>query len=215
MKAKEYYWKVLYCKSETEIESVLEIILEGLTKELKVLINARGTIKDSPKYKNIVMACLRETNMKWQYIVDTWAKDLKANRVPKENPFKGKEFLADAFKAYFAKENPEFSFLFDVAKYEKYIQDEAKRREEMCNSTNMPFYVVTPLNKITDDNITSEILNLLAALGKYQSFGIPLNCIKPLAYRITLLRWWKSNGINYDDILEFEKDKEAWAQAHA
>ena len=214
MRSKDYYRLIFDCSSETQIESVLETVLEGLSKELKVLISARGGIQDSPKYKNIVAACLRETNMKWQYIVDTWAKDLNANKVAEGNPFKGKEFASDAFKAYFVKQNSEFSFLFDVAKYEKWIQDESKRREKIYNSASMPFYVVTPLNKITNDNITSEILNLLAAMGSYQSAGIPLKYTKTLAYRITLLRWWKSNGINYNDITEFEKDEEAWATAH-
>lgn len=221
MKAKEYYKLIFDCKDKEEVESILQKIFDDLTEELKTLISARGGMMDSPKYRNIVAACLRETNMKWQYIADTFNKDNKAGKISNDNPLHGGEFTQDAFKAYFVKMNPEFSFLFNVKKYERWVKEENDRREQAAElarnaarETLHP-YIVKPLNEITNDNIISEILGILQALGHYRSLGFTLEMISPLAYRVTLLRWWQANGINYDDIQDFEKDEKAWAQAHA
>lgn len=220
MKAKEYYKFIFDCNDKEQVEPTLQKIFDGLTAELKTLISARGGMMDSPKYRNIVAACLRETNMKWQYIANTFNKDAKSGSISENNPFLGGEFTQDAFKAYFVKMNPEFSFLFDVKKYEKWIQKENARREQAAEFAKNVFekevhpYIVKPLNEITKENIIGEILGILGALGHYRDIGFPLRVIEPLAYRVSLLRWWQSNGINYDDISEFEKDKKAWAQAH-
>lgn len=218
MRAKEYYELILDCKDKNQVESVLENILDGLTKELKTLISARGGMMDSPKYRNIVSACLRETNMKWQYIVTQFAMDIKAGRITEDNPFRDNEFVKDAFKAYFVKLNPEFSFLFDVDKYEKWIETEIERRKKVADEirNKVPrFYKLTPLDEITKENIVSEILSISAAIGSYASAGLPISCMTGLAFRVTLLRWWNEHGIDYEDIKEFEKDQEAWARSHS
>lgn len=216
MRAKDYYKTIFECIDKDQVEPILQKIFDDLTENLKTLICARGGMMDSPKYRNIVAACLRETNMKWQYIADTFNKDAAAGRISQNNPFFGGEFTRDAFKAYFVKTNPEFSFLFDVEKYEKWIKNENARREQIAKRAKegvMP-YIVKPLNEITEENITGEILGILAALGHYKDIGFETRMITPLVHRVTLLRWWKANGINYDDIAEFEKDREAWAKSH-
>ena len=64
-----------------------------------------------------------------------------------------------------------------------------------------------PLEDITKENINGEILNLLYAMSQYHKI-FPLKHLKPLAYRITLLRYWSNNGIDKSMIDEFNADPE-------
>jgi hypothetical protein len=38
--------------------------------------------------------------------------------------------------------------------------------------------------------------------------GMPIQWMKPLAFRVSLLEHWKNNGIKYEQISEFEKNPE-------
>lgn len=44
------------------------------------------------------------------------------------------------------------------------------------------------------------------ALGNYAEMGFPLQSLRPLAFRIALLRYWKERAaINLDDAKEMEQ----------
>lgn len=68
-------------------------------------------------------------------------------------------------------------------------------------------YKVTPLRDITKDNLIKELLNCLLAVAQYARSGLTTSEIRPLCERITFLKYWKCNGINYDEIEQFEADR--------
>jgi hypothetical protein len=55
------------------------------------------------------------------------------------------------------------------------------------------------------ENLIPETMACIAALGHYVEMGIPIQSLRPLAFRISLLRYWKSKGaIDLDDVKAME-----------
>ena len=213
MKAKLHYAKLKECATEEAFYEAHETMMYDLVKDVEVLIKSRNA-----KRRDAVEACIKEVNDKYRAICRLHEKYQK--EVDYGHFIKTIKFLDDGFKAIYVDLHPEHKWAFDLKKHcEKVdkMREEIKRREEQEKERESSLFIhpVTPFEDLTMENITKEILCCMAALGSYASSGMPLQYMKKLAFRITLLRYWKDNGsINLDDVKEWEEDPEKWAKSH-
>ena len=98
---------------------------------------------------------------------------------------------------------------FDINRHKKFVDDTNAAREvqqKRIAAKQFTPYAVTPYEQLTNETLLHEILACTMALGNYAEMGIPLQSLRPLAFRISLLRYWKEKGaINLDDVKEMEK----------
>ena len=196
MKAKEYYEKLKICETKEQLEEEILNILNSLVQETEDLIKSRRCAQYAA-----IRAAVSEINNKWHALVRLFNKE--------ENEFEVK-LNDDGFYLVLVELKPEFKKYFEkeVKRGMVTIKELEDRQKKLEERNNIPFHVLTPLKEITNDNIVTEILCCLQALGSYAGLGIPLQFMKPLAYRIRFLRFWKSKGIDYNMIDEFESNPE-------
>lgn len=187
MKAKEYVKLLKECKNEEEIQLKITGILKMFIVEISDLMQVR-----SAKSISAMKSIMTELNKKWVAFVILLSKsDISTY---------GIDISPEMFYA---------ALVATVPESKQILKDEIKNiptiKEEVPNSvSNIRPYVVTPFEKITKKYIISEILCCLSALSNYNKNGLPLEVLKPLINRISFLRYWERNGINYDEIKSFE-----------
>lgn len=210
MKAKEYY-RMLQEASDTEegFEEGLEKVLTSMSDEVDELIRRRNA-----KSNDAIAGCVKEIDQKWRALVALHNK--KKEKFELDGHLGRAILLDDGFKAVYVHLHPGREWMFDMKKHEQHI-DELKVQERLRKQVMDSFapYKVTPFEELTMDNLVKEIMNCTMAMGSYYTIGIPIDWFRPLAYRVALLRYWKSKGaINLADVEEFEKDNRAWVLAH-
>ena len=202
MKAKEYYGRICgNVQKNGDNSDIMKTIWADMVTEMKELIKIRHITEDHATFMVV-----KEANGKWKAIVRLYQKDNGPPKPVVENSDEvilSKDLGDEDFLYYIYQNVPEFKRFVNVQQVDENgkIIEEPKEERKPIN-----FHVVKPLKEITADNITSEIMACLLALGSYSEAGMKLEWIKPLAYRITLLRYWKETGIKYEQIAEFEKD---------
>jgi hypothetical protein len=185
MKAKEYFKQLCDDSSPLLFAARINNIHSSMVNEIKNLIAVRHIQRDESR-----LSVLKEMDNKWKAIV----------RLVHKSSY-DIDIDDDEFILYMYDNVPEFKKFIHV---EKCIDENTDDGKE-----NIPYvHKLVPLNEITDDNIKYEILECMYAIGKYSDMDIPLNSLTPLIHRVTLLRYWKKNGINYEQIDEFEKDRD-------
>jgi len=206
MKAKEYFARLMNNETEDEFIKDFESVLYDMVKECENLMKTRNV-----KSKEGQKSCVLELNQKYVALINLLdkARNTRADR----DYLKEYKFLPDGFRDIWCSlhENSEWIF-------KDHRRTNAKpdiHREE----PKLMFHKVTPFEELTMENITSEILACLASLGSFANCCdgklITMECARPLACRIALLRYWHKNGaINLDDVKEFEKDPLKWVQDH-
>ncbi len=213
MKAKLHYAKLKECTTEEAFYEAHESMMYALVKDVESLIKSRNA-----KSRDAIEACIREVNDKYRAICHLHEKYQK--EADCAHFIKTIKFLEDGFKAIYVDLHPEHKWAFDLKKHcekvDKMREDIKKQEEQREKQRDSLFiYPVTPFENLTMENITKEILNCTAALGSYARAGIPIEYMKKLAFRITLLRYWKGNGaINLDDVKDWEEDPEKWTKSH-
>ena len=197
MKAREHYENISKATNQEEFEKYVTDAVESLIKDIENLMTIRNA-----KTFNAKKAVIMEVNKKWKAIVNIGSD---------------KGFVNGEYKLV---EDGFFKILYTLPEYRNFIHDEIKS-EEYIPRTNNPaealkyIHKVLPLDQITDKNIAKEILACLASAGSAYSLGFPISSLKPLLYRIKFLEYWKYNGINYEEIQEFEADNEGFLKAHS
>jgi len=203
MKAKEYAQKLFeLVENQDEFENFLEKSLKEFCAEADKLIKIRRAKSDES-----VAACINELNQKWIALVNHYKKLMN-------NEYEGWEkhifptLLEDGFKSAYVLTHPNRGWYFDIKRHKKFIEEETAAREAQNRriaTQKFTPYAVTPYEQLTMDNITQEIMCCLMALGNYANMGFPPQSIRPLAFRITLLRYWKEKGeINLEDVKTME-----------
>lgn len=219
MKAKLYFNKLKECPNEEAFMEFYESMMYDLVKETEELIKTRNARKNES-----IKSCVLELDNKYKAIIrllDKYKEEL-INEIdcdPDKDFIKTIKFLDDGFKAIYVELHPEHKWVFDLDKHKKMIKEMQEENErEKKRRDSFFLHKVMPFEELTMDNIHSECMACLASLGNFSHMvggGITLDCAKPLAYRITLLRWWIHKGeINLDDVKEWEADKEKWCQEH-
>lgn len=185
MKAKEYVKRLCDDTSTLLLQARINNIHSDMVAEMKDLIKVRHITQDHGKF-----AVLKEVDNKWKTIV----------RLCKQAPLVDVDIREDEFLTYIHNNVPEFKKFIRIQEVDE--NGNIKKEE-----AEVPyFHKVIPLNEITNENITHEILACMYALGNYSQAGIPLSSLVPLAHRISLLRYWKETGINHEQIEEYDKD---------
>lgn len=203
MKAKEYAQKLFeLVEKQEEFESLLEKSLKEFCNDADKLIKIRRAKSDES-----VAACINEVNNKWIALVNHYRKLMN-------NEYGGWEdkmfpvLLEDGFKSAYVLTHPNRRWYFDINRHKKFIDDrkaEMETQNRRIASQEFTPYKVTPYEELTMDNLVSEIMCCLMALGNYANMGFPVQSIRPLALRITLLRYWKEKGeINLEDVKTME-----------
>lgn len=203
MKAKEYAQKLFeLVEKHEEFENLLERSLKALCQDADNLIKLRRAKSDEA-----VAACINEVNAKWLAIINHYKKLTN-------DEYQGWEttmcpiLLEDGFKATYVHLHPNRGWYFDVNRHKKFVDDTNAAREaqqKRIAAKKFTPYAVTPYEKLTMETLVPEIMACLMALSNYAEMGIPLQSLKPLAFRISLLRYWKEKGaINLDDAKEME-----------
>lgn len=185
MKAKEYFKRICDNAPPLLIQASIESIHSDMVIEMKNLIAVHHIVQDESKF-----VVLKESDDKWKIIVRLAHEQLH------DINLQDNEFLL-----YVYNNVPEFKKFIRI---ENPKNDNIKEMEEKIPY----FHEVMPLNEITDKNIAHELLACMYAVGEYTNMGMPLMTIAPLFQRISLLRYWRENGIDYEQIDEFEKDRE-------
>lgn len=189
MKAKEYFKRLCDDTSTLLLQARINNIHSDIVVEMKDLIKVRHITQDHGKF-----AVLKEVDNKWRTIV----------RLCKQAPQVDIDIREDEFLTYIHNNVPEFKKFIQIQEVDENGNIINKENDK---PTEIPyFHKVIPLNEITNENITHEILACMYALGGYGQMGMPLSTLKPLAHRISLLRYWKENGIKYEQIEEYNKD---------
>lgn len=203
MKAKEYAEKLFeLVENHEEFENLLEKCLKELCAEADSLIKVRRAKSDEA-----VAACINQVNQKYMAIINQYDKLI-------DKEYQGWKttmcptLLTDGFKAAYVHMHPNRGWYFDIKRHKQFVDEENARREDqqrwIAAKTLMP-YVVTPYDQLTMETLVQEIMACLAALGHYAEMGMPIQSLRPLAFRIALLRYWKENGaINLDDVKAME-----------
>lgn len=213
MKAKLHYAKLKECATEEAFYEAHESMMYALVKDVEILIKSRNA-----KSRDAIEACIKEVNDKYRAICRLHEKYQK--EADYGHFVKTIKFLEDGFKAIYVDLHPEHKWAFDLKKHcekvDKMREDIKKREEQQEKQRDSLFlYPVTPFENLTMETIVKEIINCTAALGSYAKAGMPIQYMRRLAFRITLLRYWKSNGaINLDDVKDWEEDPEKWAKSH-
>lgn len=210
MKAKEYFSKLMQNETENEFVNCYEEILFQLVTEVETLIEARNA-----KSMNAIKSCILEINQKYVALVNLLNK-AKITR-KEDRPYLAEfTFLEDGFRDIYCEIHKDYEWVFKGLKR----QNEKPNIHNYEPPKELHLHRVTPFEKLTMDNLTTELLNCMASLGSFASVCdgnmITLDCARPLAYRISLLRYWLDKGeINLDDVKDFEKDPEAWVRKHS
>ena len=203
MKAKEYAEKLFeLVEKREEFENLFEKCLKELCTEADSLIKVRRAKSDEA-----VAGCINQVNQKYLAIINQYEK-----LINKE--YQGWEatmcptLLADGFKAAYVHIHPNRGWYFDIKRHKQFIDGENARREaqqrSIASKTLTP-YAVTPYEQLTMETLIPETMACLAALGHYAEMGIPIQSMRPLAFRISLLRYWKHKGaIDLDDVKAME-----------
>ena len=197
MKAKEYYEKIKTCETKELLEKEIVNIMESLVQETEDLIKSRKCTQYTA-----IRGAVSEINNKWHALVRLFNKeenefDIKLND---DGFYLSLVELKPNFKKYFEKE---------VKRGLNTIKESEEKQKEMKEKiNNISFHKLIPLKEITNNNIITEILCCLQALGSYSGAGIPIQFLKPLANRVRFLRFWQSKGIDYNMIEEFESNPE-------
>ena len=206
MKAKECAEKLFELakepKDHKEFENLLEKYLRQFISEADELIKIRRAKSDEA-----VAACINQVNEKYLAMVNRYEKLTN-------DEFQGWEttmcptLLKDGFKAGYVSIHPNRGWYFDIKRHKNFVEMEEERREaqqkRIASKTLTP-YAVTPYDQLTMENLIPEMMACLSALGHYAEMGIPIQSMRPLAFRISLLRYWKEKGaINLDDVKAME-----------
>lgn len=203
MKAKEYAEKLFeLVEKHEEFENLLEKCLKELCAEADNLIKIRRAKSDEA-----VAACINQVNQKYLAIINQYEKLTNKEYQGWETTM-CPTLLADGFKAAYVHIHPKRGWYFDIKRHKQFIDEENARREarqrRIASKTLTP-YAVTPYEQLTMETLIPEMMACLAALGHYAEMGIPIQSIRPLAFRISLLRYWKHIGaINLDDVKVME-----------
>ena len=213
MKAKLYFNKLKENTTEVDFFKFYESMMYDLVKEAEDLILTRNA-----KRNESIRSCIMEIDNKYRAICRLIEK--YKEEVSEDHFIKNIKFLDDGFKAIYVELHPEHRWFFDIDKHKKMIADINEENEAKKKRLNN-FYLhkVTPFEELTMENLTSEILCCLQSLGSFSSIidgkTITMEAARPLAYRITLLRWWLNKGeINLEDVKEWESNKEKWCRDH-
>lgn len=220
MKAKEYFEQLKECHHIDTLSVKTAEIFDSMVDELDELIYKRNANKYRPQS---MISCIKEIDNKWRALMNLWDKF----RMSDESTHWQKEvMLTDNFVEKLLEERESYRQYYPELRSKRYkelvTEYEAKREkdnEELrkrlekqngdnqhVNVDNLSFYRVTPLEDITEENITHEILCCLGSLGSFMQTGLSMECAKPLAARITLLRHWKEHGIDKSEIPAFNED---------
>lgn len=203
MKAKEYAQKLFELVEEHEqFESQLEKSLKALCQDADKLIKIRRAKSDEA-----IAACINEVNAKWLAIINHYKKLTNQEYHGWETTM-CPVILEDGFKAAYIHLHPNHGWYFNLSRHKKFVDETNAAREaqqKRIAAKKFTPYAVTPYEQLTMETLVTEILACTMALGNYAEMGIPLQSLKPLAYRISLLRYWKAKGeINLDDAKEME-----------
>lgn len=195
-KAKTYCQRLIDANTIGDFNDEVKNIIKSLSEEVNELISKRQCKTNDAK-----KSCLLEVNNKWKSICSRYEYEI--NKLSEDDFHKTYKLNEDGFKAAFVEFNPGTEELFDL----KTFKQNLKEREDDIKQVENFAYKCLPLEDITKENINGEILNLLYAMSQYHKI-FPLKYLKPLAYRITLLRYWSNNGIDKSMIDEFNADPE-------
>lgn len=201
MKAKEYYNIIADTKNEKEFFDKLNECVLALIDEANNLIKSRNA-----KTREAQAACINEINNKWLSICYTHEKRVDSYEI--DSHLRSIKILRDGFKAAYITKHPDKEWYFTKMKdHLEYIEKNNEEANKKLKDNELFLHQVIPYNELTMENITSEILSCMMSLGSAASHGIPIQWVKPLADRITLLRYWKDKGsINLSDVEEMEKN---------
>lgn len=203
MKAKEYAEKLFeLVEKHEEFENLLEKCLKELCAEADSLIKVRRAKSDEA-----VAACINQVNQKYLAIINQYEKLTNKEYQGWETTM-CPTLLSDGFKAAYVHIHPNRGWYFNIKRHKQFVDKEIARREaqqrRIASKTLTP-YVVTPYEQLTMETLIPEIMACIAALGHYAEMGIPIQSMRPLAFRISLLRYWKHMGaINLDDVKVME-----------
>lgn len=209
MKAKEYYEKLKSFTSEDEFFEAQNQMMYDLVSDVENLIKTRKATA-----KHAIIACILEVDKKYKAFCRI--HESQRDSLPDDCFIKNIEFLDDGFKAIYVELHKEHSYAFDIESYKKKIEVREQVNESL--KSFVP-HKVTPFEELTMENLGREILDCLYSLSGLANLaraaGLPLSSCKPLAQRITLLRYWMDKKeINLEDVKEFEKDPDKWCNNH-
>lgn len=210
MKAKEYFARLMKNETEDEFVKDFESVLYDMVKECENLIKTRNV-----KTREGRRSCVLEVNQKFVALINLLDK-AKETRQDREY-LKEYKFLPDGFRDIWCSLHKDSEWIFKDHKRADEKPD-IEKQKRASNFTPM-FHRVTPFEELNMGNLSKEILACLASLGSFSSIcdgkHITMECARPLACRIALLRYWYKNGaINLDDVKEWEKDPLKWVQDH-
>ena len=200
MKAKDWYAKIVDCKTENDTQATIADCLKSLVEDANKLIKMRKATSDKA-----VASCLDEVNNRWIAICNLHEK---AN-YDKAHPLYNISLLKDGFKAAFVHLNPNKGWYFDLKRYKNYIKNEEdKIHQKLIMGPALKLFNVTPFDQITMDNIDSEILENLYLIGSYYNNpAVTSTLLMPLVHRCRLLRYWRSTErIDYEDTIKMQED---------
>lgn len=195
MKAKEYAQKLFdLIENKEEFENLLEKSLREFCQEAENLIKLRRAKSD-----NAVAACINEVNNKWLALVNHYKK-LTHQEYEGWEATMCPTILEDGFKAAYVHLHPNRGWYFNLSRH-KSLVDEMNAANEKPKKVNFMPHAVIPYEQLKLEDLPMEIFACLASLGNMAECGIPVVALKPLAFRITLLRYWQSKGcIDLSDV---------------
>lgn len=198
MKAKHYYMCFKACDTTEKLEDSIEKCMLDFVKDAENLIATRCA-----KSKEAIASCIKEVNQKWLALIRI--HDESKDKLDYDHPLKDVGFNEDGFKAAFVHIHPEYSWAFNLDGFKKKIDQTQKEREEALK--NFAPYVVTPFDQLNKGNLQKEFLAIVYAIGMYNRAGIPIEFMRPLAFRAEMIKKWIDNDctIDQNDIKEFEE----------
>ena len=188
MKAKEYAERLIsLVEKHEEFENELEKCLRALCQDADNLIKIRRAKSDQS-----VAACINEINSKWMAIINCYRKTME-NKYKEWASVMYPTLLEDGFKAAYVHLHPNRGWYFNLSRHKQWCDEKNASVTKPKAMNTMP-YRVTPYEELKFEDLTMEILACLTSLGNMAEMGIPVMALKPLAFRITLLRYWVSKG---------------------
>ena len=209
MKAKEYFEELKQCETISDLTAKTTDIYTRMVEEMNQLIKNRNARTHSK-----VATCIKEIDDKFRAMTDMWNKYSSSDEAIEVHKMYA---MKPAFFECLTASDKKYMDYYDVLRpkvykkaLEEYNREQQERIEKIEKDKNddmgIYFHRVIPLDQITEENIMKEILDCLMSLGNFQRTGLNINYAKPLAARITLLKHWHKDGIDYSEIPEFEKD---------
>jgi len=203
MKAKEYYEQLKLCTTEEEFKTKISDIMESFANDVDTLV-----VKRPAKTTESIRSVVSEVNNKWHALVTLFRKN--------STEMFGYTLNDDGFYLCLCETRPKYKMYFEkkVNTAMKTIEDrENKAAEQAERVSHISLHKVIPLDEITEENITSEILQILWSMGNNFSAGMPVEWMRPLAYRVKFLEYWKRHGIDKTEIEKFESDNSGFLSA--